>query len=468
MSLRTRLILAFTLVVFLCLFIATAVAAILLQSTRDQTALNRLEDIARPIYIQFRNLTLGQLSLTEVWTNLQEQAQSNNIYIIFVDSGGNIIRQITPKRSLPVLNVPTGSLPHGNTEQASGIFETESRIKFLYIAYPLVKAATETQIVSLRLDSIVLATPRSSAATIWASLIRPFFWAGLISLIVSILLAILLARSIFKPIQRLAKAAENVAQGKYDENIPATGPEELKQLAVSFNNMSAKVKESQQRLRYFVADASHQLKTPLTSIQGFAQAILDGTAGDKKTREKATRIIVDESKRMIRQVNELLELSRLQAGQVQMTIKPIDVKELLVHCQEIFAPQTQEKSLHLTNNIESDLTVNGDFDRLEGVFCNLLDNAIKNTPPQGEIQVVARVVERNIEITIADSGPGIPPEQLPYVFQRFQQGAGLRSGTGLGLAIAREIVLAHRGKIDVFSNPGEGARFIVTLPSSLE
>ncbi len=466
MSLRTRLILAFTLVVCLCLFIATAVAAILLQGTRDQTALNRLEGTARPIYVQFRNLTLGQLSLTEVWTNLQEQAQSSNIYIIFVDNGGNIIRQIVPKRSLPLLNVPAGSLPHGNTEQTSGIFETESGIKFLYIAYPLVKTATETQALSLRLDSIVLATPRSSAATIWAGLIKPFFWAGLISLVVSIVLAILLARSIFKPIQRLAKAAENVAQGKYDENIPATGPKELSQLAVSFNDMSAKVKESQQQLRYFVADASHQLKTPLTSIQGFAQAMLDGTAGDKKTREKATRIIVDESKRMIRQVNELLELSRLQAGQVQMITKPVDVKELLSHCQEIFVPQTQEKSLHLTNNIESLLLVDGDFDRLEGVFCNLLDNAIKNTPAQSEIQVVARGVDRNVEVTIVDSGPGIPPEQLPYVFQRFQQGAGLRSGTGLGLAIAREIVLAHRGKIDVFSNPGEGARFIVTLPAS--
>lgn len=114
------------------------------------------------------------------------------------------------------------------------------------------------------------------------------------------------------------------------------------------------------------------------------------------------------------------------------------------------------------------MPVTGDADHLEDVFCNLLDNAIKNTPEQGEIQVSARnIANKTVEIAIADSGPGIPPEQLPYVFKRFQQPAGLRSGSGLGLAIAREIVTAHNGKIEAFSNPGEGARFVVTLPTSI-
>jgi signal transduction histidine kinase len=117
--------------------------------------------------------------------------------------------------------------------------------------------------------------------------------------------------------------------------------------------------------------------------------------------------------------------------------------------------------------MEASGVVTGDADRLEDVFNNLLDNAIKNTPQYGEIRIITRPGENHsLNITIADSGPGIPPEQIPYVFDRFQQSSGLRSGFGLGLAIAREIVLNHGGRIAVASNPGEGTQFTVTLPLS--
>lgn len=464
MSLRMRLMLAFALVVFLCLSIAALVVAILLQDSRDDTQLSRLEDTARPIHVQFRSLLSGQLKLAEVGPYLQEQAQSSNIYIILVDGSGNIVREIAPRRNLPLLNITSGTLPHGGAEQQSGTFETANGVKFLYIAYPLDESIREFTLAGQRLDSLIVAKARSNVITIWASLIRPFFWAAVISLIISVVLAIFLARSIYRPVQKLAKAAESVATGKYDEIMPAEGPRELKELAVSFNNMSAKVKESQQQLRHFVADVSHQLKSPLTSIQGFAQALLDGTANDKETRDKAARIIVDESRRMIRQVNELLELSRLQAGQVKLASEHVDVAELLFHCLEIFNLRMQEKNICLASNLEPLMSVTGDFDRLEDVFCNLIDNAIKNTPAHGEIQVQARNANQNAEISIVDSGPGIPPEQLPYVFQRFQKDSNSSGGTGLGLAIAREIVLAHHGKIEVISNPGEGASFVVTLP----
>lgn len=336
---------------------------------------------------------------------------------------------------------------------------------FVYAAYPTSRADSA---VTTRQETLVLATPRSGGLPVLASLFRPFIWAALIALVVSLLMAILLARSIYRPIQRLAGAAENIAKGQYDQKIPATGPKEVRGLAASFNEMSARVKESHYQLRHYVADVSHQLKSPLTSIQGFAQAMLDGTAGDNETRQKASQIIVDESKRMLRQVNELLELSRMQAGQVKMTQEPVDVKELLQRSQEIFSQRAEEKRITLRSRIEPLMPVTGDADRLEDVFCNLLDNAINNTPAQGEIQVSAHnIANKSVEITVADSGPGIPPEQLPYVFKRFQQSAGLGSGFGLGLAIAREIVAAHKGNIEAFSNPGEGARFVVTLPTSM-
>ncbi len=144
----------------------------------------------------------------------------------------------------------------------------------------------------------------------------------------------------------------------------------------------------------------------------------------------------------------------------------VDVKELLLHCQEIFTMRAEEKSILLRTEIEPLMPVLGDIDRLEQVFSNLLDNALKNSPAKGEVYIIGRnIANDSVEITVADSGPGIPPEQLPYVFERFYQAGGLRAGFGLGLAIAKEIVLAHGGKIEVSSTPGEGTKFMVTLPT---
>ncbi len=464
MSLRIRLMLSHTLIVFVCLGIAALAVSAFLQNYRDRTAQIHLDDVARPISVQIKALVRSQTTIADFWTNMQEQAQSNRVHILFVDDTGNIVRQISPDLSTRQLRI-TEALPHGIAQPEHGVFTLSTRQKFVYAAYPLVKTADPQY---SPINTLVLCQPRSSSMVVFAGLITPFFWSGLIALGVSILLAFFVARSVYRPIQRLAEAAEKVAQGHYDQEVPATGPSEIKRLAINFNIMTRKVTESQQHLRHFVADVSHQLRTPLTSIRGFAQAMLDGTADDTATRQKATRIIVEESQKMMRQVNEILELSRMQAGQVKMEHKPVALQELLEHCQEIFALRAQEKNISINSRIETaQVTIPGDADRLEDVFCNLIDNAIKNTPPQGNIDIVLSQDEKNfVKIVVADSGPGIPPDQIPYVFNRFHQSDGLRSGFGLGLAIAREVVQTHGGKIEVSSNPGEGARFTVLLPAA--
>jgi two-component system sensor histidine kinase ResE len=202
----------------------------------------------------------------------------------------------------------------------------------------------------------------------------------------------------------------------------------------------------------------------LTSIHGFAQAITDGTAADKSTRIKSAGIIQEESKKMMRQVDELLELSRMQSGQMKFAAEPVDMEELLKQCREVFTLRAKEKDLKLTADVPLLPRVKGDFDRLEQVFSNLLDNAIKNSPPGGEVRIAARKTERAVEVSIIDGGPGIPPEQVPYVFERFYQAMGVRTGVGLGLAIAKEIITAHGGEISAASTPGERTEFTVSLP----
>lgn len=467
MSLRTRLILSYLFIVVLCLSIVAVAVSVILQGYRDQLVMARLDDITVPIYVQFKSLSQREASWDEIWTNLEEQAEKNGVYILLTDKKGNVVGQVSPHESpkLWFIELPPGGLPLGGSEPHRGTFKTPGGQTLVFAAYPLARTPSAQNQAGSR--TLVLAVPRSGVLALWADLVRPFLWAGLIALGVSVVIALLLARSVYRPIQRVTEAADKIAQGQYDQEVPITGPKDVKGLAIGFNQMAKQVKQAQQRLRYFVADVSHELRSPLTSIRGFARAMLDGTTKDRNTRLRAAQVIEDESKRMIRQVDELLELSRMQSGQIQMTREPVDIKELLEHCQEIFNIRAEEKGLNIQIEIEPLKSVIGDIDWLEQVFSNLLDNAFKHSPDGGEVKISARDTATNyVEVTVVDSGPGIPPEQLPYVFERFYQAGGVRTGTGLGLAIAREIVLVHGGKIEVNSTPGEGAEFIVTLPAA--
>jgi two-component system, OmpR family, sensor kinase len=295
--------------------------------------------------------------------------------------------------------------------------------------------------------------------------IWPLLIAAGIALVIALLLAIFLARSIYRPLVTVTKAAQQISRGDYSQRIKPEGPKEIKELAESFNRMTEDVEQAQLRLRHFVADVSHELRSPLTSIQGFAQALLDGTASDDATKLKAAQIIDEESRRLKHQVDELLELSRMQSNQAKFLKEPVNLVEVLDHCTDVFAVQAKQKQVTIELKADADLIVAGDTDRLEQVFNNLLDNAIKNSPSGGKIHVVSGRAEGNIARTVvSDEGPGIPPDQLTRVFERFYQVTGARTGVGLGLAIAKEIVSAHNGSITASSAPGEGAHFTIDLP----
>ncbi|MFH1015390.1 MAG: HAMP domain-containing protein [Chloroflexota bacterium] len=284
MSLRMRLLATFTLIVVLCLGLVALAMTVILQSQRDWLALERLDAMARPISVQVRSLFRGQVSAAELQTTLEEQAQKNNVFIIFGDNEGDIVRQVTPAQNRRPIEVPSGGLPHTLTQPAQGKFTASNGQTYLYAAYPLVRQTATQE--TARLDTLVLSMPRTGAIAVVLSLFSPFLLAGLIALILSLIIALLFARSIYQPINRVKVAAEKMAQGHYDQEIPVAGPKECKELAASFNQMAQQVKRSQQQLRHFVADVSHQLKSPLTSIHGFAQALLDGTANDEAAKQR--------------------------------------------------------------------------------------------------------------------------------------------------------------------------------------
>jgi signal transduction histidine kinase len=231
--------------------------------------------------------------------------------------------------------------------------------------------------------------------------------------------------------------------------------------------MAKEIKRSHQMLRDFIADVSHELRSPLTSIKGFALAITDGTASDDEAKQKAAHVIEDESTRMMRLVDELLLFSRLESGQITMIKEPVDLKELMQQVYDIYILRAEENRLVFSVDVAASPVVMGDIDRLEQVLNNLLDNAFKHTPEGGAVSItVEQPSGRVMELQVSDTGPGIPAEQLSHIFERFYraENAVTKTGSGLGLAIAREIVRAHGGTIEVKSILGQGTTFTVKLP----
>ncbi len=322
---------------------------------------------------------------------------------------------------------------------------------------------------------LVVLTPRPrlrALSLLGADLLRPLVQAGLVALFFSLILAWLISRWVAAPLQKMSRAAREVAQGRYESQPEPDGPEEVKSLAVAFSNMVRQVQSSQKSQRDFVANVSHELKTPLTSIQGFAQAILDGTAEAPAEREHAAQVIYDESNRLRRLVEDLLDLARLDAGQIDFAREPVDLEALLGSVADRQRLLAEEKGVQLQNEVEGLPHIVGDGDRLAQVFTNLLDNAIKHTPRGGGVTLSSHVAGGRVEIHVDDMGPGIPEKERSRIFERFYQldkarAAGQSRGVGLGLTISHEIIQAHGGSMGVESGAGGGSRFSVRLPVAL-
>jgi signal transduction histidine kinase len=321
-------------------------------------------------------------------------------------------------------------------------------------------------------SAIILSEPQPSTtvqntlSTYGSALFMPLCQSALIGLGIAIVLAGLTSRNIARSLQRLARGAAAVAEGQFDQRIPEQGPPEVRAVAEAFNHMSTQVQETQQSQQEFLANVSHDLKTPLTSIQGYSQAIMDGAAKDPV---EAAEIIYDEAGRLNRMVVELTDLARLEAGRLSMQMTGVDIGQIAAAVGQRLAVVAHKKGVALKMEASAMPEIAGDGDRLAQVLTNLVSNAIKYTPTGGAVQVRTQVDNGGVEVVVRDTGIGSPAEDLPHIFERFYQvdrARGPQRGTGLGLAITQEIVHAHGGKISVSSaGKGQGSTFTVWLPS---
>ncbi len=267
----------------------------------------------------------------------------------------------------------------------------------------------------------------------------------------------------------LAAAAQQLADGDPTSRAPGDGDDEIAEVARSFNVMADRLEETQQREREFLMSVGHDLRTPLTTIGGYAEALEEGGLGEEETGRIAA-VLTGETSRLRRLVADLMLLARLEAQEFTLRPEAVDVGAHLAEVAEGFAGRAAEARVELTVDIEPTGRLVTDPDRLAQIAANLLENALRYTPEAGVVGFSVRAVPDGIEMSVSDSGPGIEPEDLSRVFERFYVARKYRrvrpEGSGLGLSIVKQLVEALQGRILVEANPGQGTRFRVSIPAS--
>jgi signal transduction histidine kinase len=502
-SLSSRLLAAFVLVILVTLFSAGVGVVWLIQEYQRRLAVDRFSEVAVAASLLGRQLEMQGARPAEIGDTLAGQLATpptQAMRVLLIDSQDRVLVE----RPAPAGDAEEGfsgarlALPDPTDRSATPgrplFFRWRAQVwttmagtpprPYTFVAAPATQPPPGAEIGEGRPEGpergpgprrpaqayrVVLAIPERSLADAWRELVPGLALAALIAIPVSIGVALLLSRSITRPLRRITRAAEAMARGDLRQEIPVRGSDEVAHLATSFNRMSREVERSQQSLRDFLADASHELRTPLTSIQGFSQALLDGAlAGDEAGSTEAGRIINEESQRMRLLVEDLLYLSRVESRQVSGSQAPVDVAVLLRESWRRLQLTAEQRYLDIRLTLPDLPPVHGDADQLDRLFGNLLENAGKYTPPGGVIRVGAERRGQTLVVTVHNTGSPIPPEDLPHVFERFYRVDKSRArdveGSGLGLAIAQEVAQRHRGRIEVQSTPETGTIFTVTLP----
>ena len=300
--------------------------------------------------------------------------------------------------------------------------------------------------------------------------------AVLIGFIISIAVSLIVSKTLLSPIQGMTSAAAAMADGDFSRKIGVESEDEVGILARTFNNMAAQIETMLEELRRaeilrreFVANVSHELRTPLTSIRTYAETISDSDELPPETEEEFLHVIINESDRMAKIVQDLLELSRFDSGNSKLSIEEFSIEQSIRDVYTAIALDAKKRDHTLNLELEWKLpAIRGDRDRIEQVLMNIFTNALKYTPDGGTIDVYGIIIAGKLNIKIEDTGIGIPHDDLGRVFDRFYRVDKARSresgGTGLGLSIAKEIIQMHDGDILIDSTQGVGTSVTVVLP----
>jgi len=323
----------------------------------------------------------------------------------------------------------------------------------------------------LHASYVVLAQPQTFAASAAAGeLASRLLEAGGAALVVAMLLVLLISQSLTRPLTQLASAAEDIAAGNYSRRVSIKGQDEIGMLGSAFNRMGEAVERARKVQRDFLANVSHELATPLTSLIGFSQALVDGSLLNENERTRAATIVHEESERVLRMAQELLDLARVEAGSISLHITAVDLGGQLQQELEIVRPRARARELSLNLNVPDDIPpVAADQERLHQILDNLLDNAVKYAPVGSTINAAARMSGGSVE-TVVSNPAGVHRPDPDRMFDRFYRADPSRSaaagGVGLGLSISRELAAAMKGRLWADFDDSGNLRMHLMLPAA--
>ena len=451
-SLRFRLPALFLAGIALTVLLAAALALRLFQDYSREQAIRELRREA---------LGISELFLQQIAQGAQsfaprrlEQATGDRIYYTGIEifPGEN-----SGLRELPRNVIDVNALPAERTTVFEFTPDDDDR-RYIAVARPLEQKG-------IRLGVFVIAKPRAELQEQWLTLLERLALAFAFGLAASVGLAWYLSRRISGPMRQLALAADRIADGIYDVDIPdVPSDDELAHLSDRFREMAARIAEADERERNFLMSVSHDLRTPLTAIRGHVDALREGVVEDPELRSDSLDVIALEAERLSRLVGDILDLAKLDAHRFTLLQEEVDMESLTERAYSAFSEEARRRAIDYRRDVSARPVIVTDGDRVLQIISNLLSNAFRWTPDGGRIGLSLEQANGNVSVAVDDTGPGIGAEERDRIFRPFvsQDGAG---GTGLGLAIARELAVALGGRIELESEPGRGSRFQLVLPS---
>ena len=448
-SLRFRLPAIFVMGIALAGLVATLVAIGLFQDYARDQSLEELEREARGVS-QLYAEHAGDIPLSAATL---ERATGDRLFYAGLDP--------FPGEPFDLTRLPTSAIPTAELDSSGLItFEFtppgEDRV-YLAVAHP-VRLGSQT------FGAIVAAKPKAELQERWTTLIQRLALAFFGGVAVAGVLAWYLSRRITRPVLALSRAADEVAEGRYEVAIPTVPRgDEIAHLAERFEDMATRLKETEELERNFLMSVSHELRTPLTAIRGHVEALREGVVEDPALAADSLDVIAAEAERLERLVGDVLDLAKLDAHRFTVLTEEVDMKRLLDRAYAAFGGEARRREIDYRQDVHSRPVIISDGDRVLQIISNLLANAFRWTPDGGRIELSLSAENGDVSVAVEDTGPGIAAEERERIFRPFWSRDG--GGTGLGLAIASELAAALGGRLEVESEPGRGSRFELKLPT---
>jgi signal transduction histidine kinase len=420
--------------------------------------------------------------------NLELFVNSTHSYIWFVDESGHIKPSI-PEMPASIKNKyidATGNIKLPDEKQYKPVMASNEFQRYVGDFYGFFKDATlsansggsswltvakaytfKTQDGSSVKIAIYMHTPVPYVQKIQKTILEFFLFSVGIAITISIIFIYIFSLRLSRPLKQIRNAAKIISAGEFTKRLDIKSKDEIGELAGTFNQMAAALQNLEDMRRGFIANVSHELRTPMTSIRGFIEGILDGTIPHDRQNYYLT-IVRDETNRLNRLVNDLLDLAKMEAGEVTLNLRAFDINETVRRCVIKLETLLIGKDITVEADFEQeDMLVNADTDAIERVLYNLLHNAIKFSPESGNIRIATKRQKDKVVVSVKNDGEGIESSELDMIWERFYKSDKSRSkdktGTGLGLAIVKNIINEHHQEIWVESELGKGAKFLFTL-----